>query len=285
MLDATPTPFSVGILALLTLVIAVGAGGRWARLAPPNLRYLWAFFLPLSVADWISFRWSIWLFAVYSFLALREYFSLVDFRLHDRLGILGAYLSIPFMIYFIHIDWYGMFIISIPVYIFLLIPLLIALGGGEARGTVFSIGAIDLGLFLFVYCLGHIGYLSFFSVRMTILFLLGVALSDRIARKLQGRSAPLAYAASAAATAALTLLISPWTNIPLVHSAALGFLIPFLVLCGNFTLRAIEEDLGVTAERLEPGRGLVLDSLKPYLFSAPPVFHYLRWFLHWGDLS
>ena len=59
---------------------------------------------------------------------------------------------------------------------------------------------------------------------------------------------------------------------------------PFLVLCGNHTLRTLEDDLGVAPEKLEPGRGLLLDSLKAYLFSAPPVFHYLRWFLDWGNL-
>ena len=78
--------------------------------------------------------------------------------------------------------------------------------------------------------------------------------------------------------------MSPWTTIPAVHSVALGVLIPFLVLAGNHTLRMLEEDLGVSPERLEPGRGLLLDSLKAYLFSAPPVFHYLRWFLDWGNL-
>ena len=67
------------------------------------------------------------------------------------------------MIRFIQIDWYGMFIISIPVYAFLVIPFLIALGGKQTEGTVFSIGAIDFGLFLLVYCIGHIGYLAFFS--------------------------------------------------------------------------------------------------------------------------
>lgn len=46
------------------------------------------------------------------------------------------------MILFIQVDWYGMFIISIPVYAFLVILSLIALGGKQAEGTVFSIDAL-----------------------------------------------------------------------------------------------------------------------------------------------
>jgi predicted CDP-diglyceride synthetase/phosphatidate cytidylyltransferase len=150
--------------------------------------------------------------------------------------------------------------------------------------VVFSIGAIDLGLFLFAYCMGHIGYLAYFSVRIAMMLILSVALCDLVYRVLSGRGALQRYLIAAVLTVAFALLISPWTSIPWSHSTALGILIPFLVLCGNFTLRVMEEDLGVSPERLEPGRGLVLDSLKAYLFPAPIVFHYLRWFLDWGDL-
>ncbi|MBU1700639.1 MAG: hypothetical protein KJ970_11790 [Candidatus Eisenbacteria bacterium] len=284
MLDAAPTPFSLGVFAFITLLLLAGSVSRGRFRMPPHTSYFWGFFLLLSVADWISFRLAIWLFAGFSFLALREYFSLVDFRLQDRWGILGAYLSIPFMTYFIHINWYGMFIISIPVYAFLLIPFLVAIGGGVSRGAVFSIGAIDLGLFLFAYCMGHIGYLAYFSVRMAMLLIFTVAVCDLILRKLLLGKTLLGYMIATLVTVILTLLVSPWTTIPRIHSAILGVMVPILVVGGNFTLRGMEEDLGVSPDRLEPGRGLVLNSLKPYLFPAPIVFHYLRWFLHWGNL-
>jgi len=248
------------------------------------LRYIWGLFLLLTIADWLSFRLALWLFATFSFFALREFFSLVDLRLQDRWGIIGAYLSILFMTYFIHINWYGMFIISIPVYTFLLIPFLVTIGGGEARGTVFSVGSIDLGLFLFAYCMGHIAYLTFFSVRMAMLLVLSVILCNLVYNRIKGKNTLLGLVTAAAATTAFALLISPWTGISAVHSANLGLLIPLLVLGGNFTMRVIERDLGVSNERLAPGRGLVLDSLKGFLFPAPIVFHYLRWFLDWGNL-
>jgi phosphatidate cytidylyltransferase len=284
MLDRAPSPFPLVILGFLTCLLALGPLTRGRLRTPPRLRYLWILFLLLTLADWVSFRVALWSFAAFSFLAVREFFSLVDIRLQDRWGILGAYLSILFMIWFIHINWYGMFIISIPVYTFLLIPFLVALGGGEPQGTVFSIGVIDLGLFLFVYCMGHIAYLAFFSVRMAMLLVVGAAFSDLVYRKLAGRRPFLPLSAAAGGTVLLALSISPWTTIPPIHSVVLGLLIPLLVFGGNFTLRTMKSDLGVTRDRLEPGRGLMLDSLYAFLFPAPVAFHYLRWFLDWGRL-
>ncbi|GAG82783.1 unnamed protein product, partial [marine sediment metagenome] len=49
------------------------------------------------------------------------------------------------MIYLIQIDWYGMFIISIPVYAYLVTAFLATVGGDEREGTVFSIGMINFG--------------------------------------------------------------------------------------------------------------------------------------------
>lgn len=152
------------------------------------------------------------------------------------------------------------------------------------RGAVFSIGVIDLGLFLFAFCMGHIAYLTFFSVRMAMLLILSVTYCDLICRLHSERRSFAGYLVATATTVVFATLLSSWTGIPRVHSIVLGILIPFLVYCGNFTWRPLEEDLGISSERLEPGRGGLLHSLKAYLFSAPVVFHYLRWFLHWGDL-
>jgi len=283
MLDESASLVSITILVLLTLLIVAGRF-RQGRFRTP-VRILWILFALLTVAEWISFDVAVWLFAAFSFVALREYFSLVDIRLQDRWGILGAYLAIPFMTYFIFINWYGMFIISIPVYAFLVIPLLVALGGGNSTGTVFSLGLIDLGLFLFVFCMGHIAYLAFFSVRIAILLIAGVAFSGWVFNRLSGRHALLRYLAATAGTLAFSMLSAPWTNLPPVHAAALGVMIPLLVLCAVFTMRVIEEDLGVSPDNLEPGRGFLFDGTRVYLFAAPVVFHYLRWFLKWGDLG
>ena len=189
------------------------------------------------------------------------------------------------MMYFIRIEWYGMFIISIPVYAFLTIPLLIALSGGEPQGTVFSIGAIDFGLFLFVYCLGHIGYLLIYSTWMAAMLILIVMVCDasafmvRLRLKSTFSKALGTYFLSLSFTVLLSRLLSPWTGIPPVHALVLGALIPLLVVMGRHTIDVIKEDLGITDEKLLPGRGQILDCMKSIFYTAPVVFHYIRYFL------
>ncbi len=249
------------------------------------LSFTWVFLLSFTITEFISFGYGIWILALVSFLALREYLSLVDIRLQDRLGVLGAYLAIPFMYYFIHTDWYGMFIVSIPVYAFLAVPLLVTLGGKETTGTVFSIGAIDFGLFLFVYGLGHIGYLMSYAVWMPAMLVLNVALCDIIARLLTPRVSSTTVGTFGRilipipVTMALTWLLSVWTQIPPGHSLVLGAMIPPLAVMGQRTGDYVKADLGVTDDALFPGRGQILDHLKSYFFTAPIVFHYIRYFL------
>jgi phosphatidate cytidylyltransferase len=208
----------------------------------------------------------------------------VDIRLEDRWGILAAYLSIPFMMYLVQIDWYGFFIVSIPVYAFLIVPFLVVLGGRDAKGTVFSIGAVDFGLFLFVYCMGHVAYLLRFQVAWAALLIGGVALANAVDTVVHGprpvtvRSAAAVLAVAIPLTAAFAFALSGYTGFPFAHAIGLGALIPALVLAGHFTVTAIERDLGVAADALAPGRGQVIHGTRAYLFAAPIVFHYIRFF-------
>lgn len=249
------------------------------------LTYTLIFFLSFCAAEFISVKIGIWILALLSFTALREYFSLIDVRLQDRLAILGAYLSIPFMYYFVQINWYGMFIISIPVYSFLAIPLLVTLGGKESRGTVFSIGAIDFGLFLYVFCLGHIGYLLLFGVWKPTFLIIIVAMCDIMTCFLTNKTRSktleilLRYLTPLPLTIFASWILSSWTGIPPIHAIIIGAFIPILVLFGHHTANYIKADLGVSDDDLFPGRGQILDNLKSFFYAAPVVFHYIRYFL------
>jgi phosphatidate cytidylyltransferase len=272
------------LLLLLGLVILAARLSRGRFQIPGCLSYFWLFLLVCVITDSISFTPAVWLIAIISFRALREYFSLVDLRLEDRWGILAAYLSIPFMIYLIQIDWYGLFIISIPVYAFIVVPFLVTLGDSRGQGSLLSIGAIDFGLFFFVYCLGHIAYLAYYSTWLVLLFLSAVA-ACTLACSITSRwgLAPGALL-SLAASLGLALGMRPWTTMSTGIAVFLGFLIPLLVLMGNHTVDVLERDLGISSSDLEPGRGQVLDSMKSFLFAAPIVFHFLRWSMDFNTL-
>ena len=283
MLDTDPSIYSLVGLVLLTIILMVAFLSKGRFLAPATLRPLWSLVLAIAVAEWVSFSLALWLLAIISFCALREYLSLVDIRLEDRWGILVSYLSIPFMFYLIQIDWYGFFIISIPVYAFLLMPFFVALGG-RSKGIVFSVGALNFGLFFFVFCMGHLCYLHFFSERITLLMVVAVIVAVRIDKALRSRMPGLGLLLQLIATCSLYAGLAGWMAIPLGHSIMLGILVPVSVFLARTTLHQIEEDLGIRADRLQPGRGRTIEGLKSCLFTAPIIFHYLRWFLKWGDL-
>lgn len=275
----------IGLFFLLTVILIINYSRRNRFQFGSYLTYTWIFFLSFVSVRFFSLTIGVLILAILSFIALREYLSLIDIRLQDRLGILGAYLSIPFMYHFVKTEWYGMFIISIPVYGFLAIPLLVTLGGKKAKGTVFSIGAIDFGLFLFVFCLGHIGYLLHFGFWKPVLLVLDILTCDLailiIKRRLdKPRKAYLyKYLLPLPFTVGLSYLMVSWTGIPIIHSCTLGAIMPLLVIMGHHLGDFIKEDLGVSGEALFPGRGQILDNLKSFFFAAPVAFHYMRYFL------
>ncbi len=283
MLDDGSSIFSIIALMVLAIFQMVTLLSKGRVASPPSFRTLVVFFLAMALSEWISFSLALWLLALLSFRALREYLSLVDIRLEDRWGILASYLSIPCMFYLIHIEWYGFFIIAIPVYAFLLVPFFVALGG-RSQGIVFSVGVLDFGLFFFVFCVGHIAYLLFYSARITLLMIVAITCAGWIHKALKSRPLRLKFLLQLAVVFPLCTGLASWTAIPMGHSAILGVLIPFSVCLGRFTLKELEEDLGIRADRLQPGRGRTIEGLKSYLYTAPIVFHYLRWFLKWGDL-
>ena len=97
-------------------------------------------------------------FGLLSFLALKEFLSIVHTRLIDRSVIFLAYFSIPIQYYWLAMDWYGMFIIFIPVYVFLYLPMQMVLLG-EHQGFIRAIGILHWGVMLTVFCMSHLAHL------------------------------------------------------------------------------------------------------------------------------
>ena len=93
-----------------------------------------------------------------SYLALKEYLSLIPTRRIDRGVLLFAYLAIPIQFYWAAIDWYGMFVVFIPVWMFLFFPALMALRG-ETQGFLRAVGTLSWGLMMTVYTLSHMAML------------------------------------------------------------------------------------------------------------------------------
>ena len=96
------------------------------------------------------------LFLGISFFALREFLTLAPTRTADHYALLAAfYLILPLQYYFISVGWYGLFSVFIPVYGFLLLPILATLGN-DTQQFLTRASSVQWGLMIAVYCISCI---------------------------------------------------------------------------------------------------------------------------------
>ena len=150
-----------GVLITASLIVFI-----LTKLKPQNdfdsltqrVKSWWVMAVVFTLAILMSEKVSIGFFGLVSFLALKEFFSLIPTRRADRRALFWGYLAIPLQYYWIYQEWYGLFIIFIPVYMFLFIPLRMVLIG-QTDGYIKSVGTIHWGLMLTVFCLSHTAFL------------------------------------------------------------------------------------------------------------------------------
>lgn len=235
------------------------------------------------------------------FLSLKEYLSLIPTRRADRRVLFFAYLSIPIQFYWIYIGWYGMFIIFIPVYIFLMIPLIMVLIG-ETKGFLKAAGTLHWGLMLVVFGLSHLAYLlalpedGSFAAGVTGLLLYLVILtqlndvSQYIWGKMLGKRKVVPTVSpnktvegligGVVTTTVLSVFLAPLlTPMDLKMSVFAGLLIGFLGFIGDVNVSAIKRDLGIKDSGTTiPGHGGILDRVDSLTYTAPVFFHFMVYF-------
>jgi len=137
---------------------------------------------------------SILLVAMLSFLAFREFHSVVPVRPADRLILAFAYVAIPVQYYFVWAHWYGMFSIFVPVYAFTLLTAATVFVG-DTRGFIRSNATLHWALLLTVYNISHLAFLIVLPLehsvaaagRGLLLFVLVVVQFNDVAQFIWGR--------------------------------------------------------------------------------------------------
>ena len=149
------------VLVLATLLVALlrwrNPGARYQELTDRTDSWWWmigAFTLCVLLNQTIA----VIFLGFISYLALKEYLSLIPTRRIDRGVLLFAYLAIPIQFYWAAIDWYGMFIVFVPVWMFLFFPAFMALRG-ETQGFLRAVGTLSWGLMMTVFTLSHMAWL------------------------------------------------------------------------------------------------------------------------------
>lgn len=241
---------------------------------------------------------SLVFFAVLSFLALREFFSILPVRHTDRRVILALYLMIPVHYYWISLEWYGVFIIFIPVYLFLFIPFALLMLG-ETKGFIRSATSYQWAVMTTVFAISHVAYLLILPAERNpaggpiglVLYLLFLTQFNDVAqyvwgktlgkRKIVPKISPnktwAGFVGGVATTMALAMLLAPWlTPLSMPEGLLAGLLIGVAGFVGDLTVSATKRDLGIKdTGRLIPGHGGILDRIDSLMYTAPLFFHYL----------
>lgn len=301
-----------GIYGLLLISSGIAALLTWRQPQKDHdelnqrLQSWWVMVTVFTLALVLNRTVSILFFALISFLALREYLSLIPTRLADRRVLLWAYLAIVVQYFWIYIGWYGMFLIFIPIYMFLFLPMRMVLLG-DTKGFLNAIGTLHWGLMLTVYTLSHLPYLLQLPSEVNplaggggllVYLLLLTALND-IAQycwgKLLGKHKVVPSVSPGktmegllggmAVTTAVAIALAPvLTPFSLLHATGLGLLLSLTGFIGDVTLSALKRDLGIKdSGTLLPGHGGILDRIDSLTYSAPLFFHLTVYFYFGGQ--
>jgi len=264
-------------------------------------RSWWVMVTVFTLAIVVSRTVSIVFFGILSFLALKEYFSIIPTRRADRRVLFWAYLAIPMQYYWVASGWYGMFIIFIPVYMFLLLPLPMLIIG-ETRDFLRAVGTLHWGVGITVFSISHVAFLLVLPGDTgaggagLVLFLVLLTEFNDVAQFVWGklfgkhRITPTVspkktwegFVGGAATTAALAVLLAPvLTPMSWPMSLAAGLLIGIGGFVGDITLSALKRDIGVKdSGGLIPGHGGLLDRIDSLTYTAPLFFHFIRYFYY-----
>ena len=263
----------------------------------------WVMVAIFTIAFLVSHTISIIVFALISFLALKEYFSMIPTRRADRRVLFWAYLSIPVQYFWVYDSYYGMFAVFIPVYMFLFLPFA-SLLSQQTDGFLRSVGTLNWGLMLCVFSISHAAFLLILPATPgneaggagLLLFLIFLTQFNDVAQytwgKLFGRRKIIpgvspnktweGFLGGVATTLVLAVLIAPLvTPLDLPRAAAAGLLIAGAGFVGDVTVSALKRDLGVKdTGSLIPGHGGILDRIDSLTFTAPLFFHFTRYFYY-----
>src|SRR3984893_6112356 len=156
----------IGVAAVLIVASVVGyVLHRRSGTDRPNpevenlnsrIKAWWAMVALLGLAFAFGRAGVIVLFALASFAALREFITLTPTRRGDHVALAGAFFVVlPLQYYLIWIEWYGLYAIFIPVYVFLLMPIAAALRG-DTTDFIGRVAEVQWGLLITVFCVSHV---------------------------------------------------------------------------------------------------------------------------------
>ena len=301
-----------GILALLTLASLIGwilhhraqrkGGSDTIDNLNARVRAWWVMVMIIAVNFFLGKNATVLLFAIASLFALREFITLTPTRPGDHLPLVVCfYVLLPVQYWLIADGWYNLFAIFLPVYGFLMLPVLTALAG-DTENFLERVTKVQWGLMITVYCISYAPALLLVQVPgystqnqnllLMIYMLTVVQLSDvlqyvfgklfgkhKIAPKVSPSKTVEGFIGgglSATGIGAALWWITPFSPLQSAGMAAVVVVAGFL---GGIALSAVKRSIGAKdwGSMIE-GHGGMLDRLDSVSFAAPVFFHLTRYF-------
>lgn len=294
----------IGIILLFASVIGFvlkQLKGNNAVISNLNARInaWWIMVIVIGIAFSLGNTAVIILFFLISAFALREFITITPTNGNDYYALVFAfYIALPFQYILIGMGWYGMFSIFIPVYVFLLLPMLASFTG-SINNFLERTAKVQWGLMVTVFCISCVPALLTLDINgyehrnlLLIAFLvIVVQLSDvlqYVFGKLFGKHkiAPnlspsktiegfLGGIASATLIGACLFWITPFS---FFEAALISLVLTLLGFMGGLVMSAIKRDHGIKDwGAMIDGHGGMLDRLDSVCFAAPVFFHIVRY--------
>ena len=260
----------------------------------------WVMILIIFAAAALGFYGVIGLFFIISFMALREFLSLLYIRRGDHLALAACfYVILPLQYFLVAIDWFSMFTIFIPVYGFLFLPILSALLGDTAHFLDRST-KVQWALMISVFCISHIPAILTLDIEgfedkkllLMIFLILVVQSSDvlqyvwgklfgkhKIAPKLSPSKTVEGFVGGVVSASVLGGLLYWLTPFNPVQAVLMSLLICLMGFLGGLVMSAMKRSMGVKDwGNMISGHGGMLDRMDSLCFAAPIFFHVVRYY-------
>jgi phosphatidate cytidylyltransferase len=282
-----------GLVAWLTMRTTDAVKLTWIGQLNSRIHASWLIVLLFAIGFALGEAALAVIFALASFFALREFVALTPIKPADHLALIVAfYVVIPVQYVLVASGWYGMYAVFIPVYLFLILPVIMA-WRQDTELYLQRVAKVQWGLMLSVYCVSHAPAIATLEPPgyegrgplLLLYFLLVLQMSDLFAvmasasfgrtplRSNPNKSREGVLIGAVAASVAGTLL---WWMTPFTwwQAALMATTVVFAGFMGGLVLASVKRSLGERQwdQGVALSRG-ALERLEGLTFAAPVFFH------------
>lgn len=284
MMSKTQIIAGVGLLLLGATVLSQSLKKRYPDripLVPPQrFRAWWFIVLGLTMTHHLGSNPKLGnipnlvSFALLSSLAMRQFMANLKTPLSKRTKFV-CYLAVLLQYYWVYTEWYGFFVVFIPVFMFLYLP---ASGSFEKESAtpVSEMASLHWAMMVAVFCLSHAAFLLDFPRGQGLLFfvVLLTEVADAVRLLLARNPAGQTWSPvlSSLTAIAVAWIVAPvFTPLSKEHIILAGLVLGVAGSIGNANIASISEEMGIE-------RGGALERIESLAYTAPIFLHGYRYF-------